>query len=376
MHSNTLPVKTLQFSNCFFKAGGIETILKNWYFLANQQKVSFDFCVLTNKNLDSAFLEQTKQQGSQVLIGPKQESLFYHFFFYIRLYKFLCRQKPDVMQIHSVKPIACLPCIVAKLARVPRVYFLMHGMLPENPPWTDRFFRMVSRFFIKWFTDDDKRFAVSQKAGLDMFGPHLPFRVYTPGIETKNFAFSPTMRSEIRRKLNLENNLVFGCVARLSEQKNLPFLLDIFQKLHQKVPHSKLLLVGDGPEEASLKQKAELLGLSSCVIFLGSQARPSLYYQAMDVFILPSFWESLGLVALEAQSAGLPCFFSDRFPPEINVCNTTFLSLSQSADVWAQTILENIRNFKREDCSSTVAQAGFDLQDSVRRIEKLYLQEE
>ncbi len=369
-------IKTLQFTNFLLYAGGIETILKNWYFLADKQKVSFDFCVLIKEGVDVDFLGHVKKQGNSFFLGPQKNNFFLQLFFYVRLYLFLRKQKYDIVQVHSVMPLFCLPCIVAKLARVPRVYFLMHGMLPENPPWTDRFFRMVSRFFIKWFTDEDKRFAVSQKAGLDMFGPHLPFRVYTPGIETKNFAFSPTVRAEMRKKLNLENNFVFGCVARLSEQKNLPFLLDIFQELHRRIPNSKLTLVGDGPLKSSLEKKAEKLGILPFVLFLGALPNPSPYYQAMDVFILPSFWESLGLVALEAQSAGLPCFFSDRFPPEINVCNTTFLSLSQSADVWAQTILENIRNFKREDGSSAVAQAGFDLQDSVRRIEKLYLQEE
>jgi glycosyltransferase EpsF len=342
--------------------------------LADKQKVSFDFCVLIKEGVDVDFLGHVKKQGNSFFLGPQKNNFFLQLFFYVRLYLFLRKQKYDIVQVHSVMPLFCLPCIVAKLARVPRVYFLMHGMLPENPPWTDRFFRMVSRFFIKWFTDEDKRFAVSQKAGLDMFGPHLPFRVYTPGIETKNFAFSHTVRAEMRKKLNLENNFVFGCVARLSEQKNLPFLLDIFQELHRRIPNSKLTLVGDGPLKSSLEKKAEKLGILPFVLFLGALPNPSPYYQAMDVFILPSFWESLGLVALEAQSAGLPCFFSDRFPPEINVCNTTFLSLSQSADVWSQTILENIRNFKREDGSSAVAQAGFDLQDSIRRIENIYLQ--
>ena len=133
-------------------------------------------------------------------------------------------------------------------------------------------------------------------------------------------------------------------------------------------------MIGEGPLEKQIKEKVKKLNIEAKVKFLGIREDVNKLYQVMDCFVLPSFFEGLGIVNIEAQCSGLPVFISDGVPDEAMICNTTKISLKKSAKQWADIILENIKNFERKDCAAILKQAGFDIKDTAKQIERIYFE--
>jgi glycosyltransferase involved in cell wall biosynthesis len=174
--------------------------------------------------------------------------------------------------------------------------------------------------------------------------------------------------------LNLNDHFVVGHVGRFEEQKNHSFLLDVFSELHRQNSEAVLLLAGDGELRKAMEQKAKRLGIADAVRFLGIYANVSELYQAMDVFVLPSLFEGLGIVAIEAQCAGLPVVASDQVPSEANITqNVEYLPLQFPAQKWAIQILQK-QNLGRLDMSAKIREAGYDITAEAVRVEKLLCQ--
>lgn len=214
----------------------------------------------------------------------------------------------------------------------------------------------------------DYNFACSNDAGLSQYGKHADFQVINNGIITKQFELDHGTRQSMRKQLGItEDEFVFGNVARFETPKNHLFLVRIFESLHKTKPSSKLLLVGSGTLEKEIRNLAAQLNLSDSVILAGSHNDVYRYYQAMDVFLLPSLYEGLPLVLMEAQAAGLPCFTSEKVvAPECKVTDLVhFVSLDRAPEQWADTILATVTSeFRRESHVSEVRAAGFDIQDT------------
>jgi glycosyltransferase involved in cell wall biosynthesis len=217
------------------------------------------------------------------------------------------------------------------------------------------------------------RFACSQKAGTFLFGKK-DFAIINNAIEVKKYIFNEETREKIRTKLNLNNKFVIGHVGRLSIEKNHLFLLDVFAQVHNKCIDSVLLLVGEGALKLKIKEKVKALGLEDNVVFLGVCSNVNEIYQAMDVFVLPSLFEGLPTVGIEAQTAGLMCFFSDEVTPEVKVTNfVQFISLKNNASYWSEQILKYSNGYKRYDKSEILIQAGYDIKNTAKQLEDFYL---
>ncbi|MDE5631093.1 MAG: glycosyltransferase, partial [Bacilli bacterium] len=149
---------------------------------------------------------------------------------------------------------------------------------------------------------------------------------------------------------------------------------DIFYEIHKNNSDSILMLVGQGPLEDEIKNKVDTLNLTDSVKFLGQRNDAFELYQAFDVFILPSLYEGLPVVGVEAQVAGLLCFLSDEMTKETKVLNTTkFMSLSNLPSEWANEVLHSIKNFKRKDTKDEVSKYGFNIEIEAKKLEKYYV---
>jgi glycosyltransferase involved in cell wall biosynthesis len=140
----------------------------------------------------------------------------------------------------------------------------------------------------------------------------------------------------------------------------------------------QLLLIGDGPLRLDIKQKVSQLGLSDHVVFAGLRSDvPRLMLSAMDAFVMPSLYEGLGLVLIEAQAAGLPCIFSDVVPHEADLVKPLLqrLSLSQPPAAWADAVLltrDNLLVPSRESSLCLVEQSPFSIHESLKRLQEIY----
>ena len=182
-------------------------------------------------------------------------------------------------------------------------------------------------------------------------------------IDSQNFIADADTRNEIRKELGLKDKFVVGHVGRLHPQKNHDFLIDVFAELKKKKPDAELILVGTGPLEEKVKSKVVEKGLSDCVHFLGNRKDMNRIYQAMDVFVFPSLFEGLGIVAIEAQAAGVPIVCSEGLPPETDITPIyRKLLLSDGAEKWANAALEMAQNpSAHTNMQKYVIDAGFDI---------------
>ena len=200
------------------------------------------------------------------------------------------------------------------------------------------------------------------------------YSVLPNGIDLKKFDYSEQNRQEIRNELNLEGKFVVGHAGRFVTVKNHSFLLDVFSAIHEKNKDTVLLLFGVGELMDSIKEKAEALGIKGSVIFYGSTNEMYKMWQAIDVFIMPSFSEGFPVTGIEAQASGLPCIFSDTITKEVGLTDKTeFLSLNESPKTWAEHALMYM-GCERKSEVAKLRKAGYDIQQTADTLSKLYLE--
>ena len=194
------------------------------------------------------------------------------------------------------------------------------------------------------------------------------------GIDTERFRFRAEIRERVRRELGLDGKFVVGHVGRLCYQKNQSFLLDVFAKLIEQRSESVLLLVGEGEDRAMLEDRVRQFDLTERVIFYGASRHVEQLMWAMDVFAFPSRFEGLPLVGVEVQAAGLPVVCTDsNIPPEAGVTPSLIrIPLESGAAAWAAALL-NAKTVSREEAARLVREAGFDVADVARQVERAYL---
>ena len=199
------------------------------------------------------------------------------------------------------------------------------------------------------------------------------FRFVPNGIETDRFRFDRAVRDAVRAELGVSDAFVIGHVGRFCYQKNQEFLLDVLAETLKYRPESRLLLIGEGDEKARLKEKTEVLGIADKVIFYGVTDRVETLMWAMDVFAFPSRFEGLGIVAVEAQAAGLPTVCSEHIPAEAFVVSLMQRkSLEDGVREWAETIVSAHAEKSREMMANEIRTKGFAIDDVARTIGAYY----
>ena len=224
-------------------------------------------------------------------------------------------------------------------------------------------------------------FACSEIAGAWLFGKEIiktnKFKVIHNAVDFDKFKYDENTRRKIRAELNIgENELVIGNIARFTNQKNHKFLIDIFYEIYKQNKNAKLLLVGTGINEQSIKDKVEELNLDKNVIFAGFKTNANEYLNAMDVFVFPSKFEGLGLALIEAQANGIMCFTSKGVVPiEAKVSEQIeYVSLSDSSKIWADKIINS--SIDRVKTYLDIKKSGYDINDTAKELEEFYLKGE
>lgn len=345
--------------------GGVESVIMNYYRHLDRSKVQFDF--ICDEDSTRIPYDEIKKLGGRVFLVPKYQNLPK----YLKVLEKLFKENQYRIVHSNINTLSVFPLYAAKKAGVP--IRISHSHSTSNPKeWKRNLIKNILRPFSKRYATD--YFACSEVAGRYLFGNKSfdrgKVKIIHNAIDVEKFKFDEVARKKLRKEFGIKDStIVIGHVGRFVQQKNHTFLVDVFKEYHKKNPDSKLLLVGSGPLEDEIKKKVEKLGLKNSVLFLGQRDDINKLYSAMDVFCLPSLYEGLPVVGVEAQAAGLPCVFSDKITNDTVITKDTTLSKLELKK-WL-IILNNIelesRNAKILD--------DFNIKISVSDLVKLYRSE-
>lgn len=324
-------IRVLQCVNNMHRAG-LETMLMNYYRHIDRSKIQFDF--LTHRPERADYDDEIERLGGRVYYAPRLYPQ--NFAAYFSFMADFFQEHPEYQIVHShIDAMSFLPLLAAKRAGVPVRIAHSHSTSIDcdlKYPLKLLFRRLLPKAANEYF-------ACGEAAGEFLFSGRR-FQVIPNAVDAEKFHFDLQMRAEVRKALALDDCLVLGHVGRFCYPKNHEFLLKIFQAVLKVRSDARLILIGTGENENAVRVQAESMGIAGKTLFMGNQADVSRFYQAMDVFVMPSRFEGVPLTGVEAQFVQLPCVFSDRVPREVAFTECcSFLPLENSVQEWAADIL-------------------------------------
>lgn len=289
--------------------------------------------------------------------------------------KILKEGKYDVVHIHSGS-ISVL-AIASELAKKNKIKtIIVHSHSPAEH-------ETLKHMLVKiWFYRIMKKyptyyFACSLNAALCKFPKKIALnktKFIKNGINLDKYKFDIEKRKKIRKYLKLnENDYLIGHVGRFSKEKNHKFLIEMVDNLVTLDSNIKLILIGDGELKKDIEERVKKRNLTKNVIFTGNIINVDEYMQAMDCFVLPSLYEGLPFVGVEAQAAGVPIIVSNGVSHELQLTNSVQFE-DLEVDKWVEKIKKN-KNIKRYDNILTLKKAGFDITQTASILRDIYLEE-
>ena len=350
--------------------GGAETMVMNLYRNLDRDKIQFDFVMHCTGKCD--YNEEIEKLGGRIFSVPRFHGTNY--FQYIAAWNGFFQEHREYRIIHG--HVRSTASIYLGIAKKYGLVTIAHSHSTSSGKGIRAAAKNILQYPIRYRAE--YLFACSRGAGRWLYGKKAVskpnFRIVNNAIETEKYAFNLAVRSRMRKTLGLEDKFVVGHVGRFHPSKNHAFLLEIFYATLRKDRNAVLLLVGDGELCPQIEEQIGELGLKDHVILTGVRSDVPELLQAMDVFVFPSLYEGLGIVTVEAQAAGLPCFVSEAVPKEAYLTELIrCIPLSAAPEIWAETILECRDGFVRKDASGQVAVAGYDIRETAEKLQNFYL---
>ena len=346
--------------------GGTETLLMTLLRILNKDKFQYDFVEQTERKC--SYDDEIVELGSKIYRCPKISpfSLNRYRNWWRRFYK----EHPEYAIIHGHSrgsaPIYLSEAKKAGLITIAHCHNNSYGRGIKG------LIRQIWQMPLRHLADYN--LACSWDSGISQYGKNSTFSVIKNGIDSEKFAFDPAVRKRMREEYGLTDKFVVGNVARFVEQKNHAFLLEIFKRILDLQPSAILFLIGSGPLMDDIKRRAADLDILDKVVFSGEHSNMPDYYQMMDVFVLPSLFEGLGIVNIEAQCSGLPCVVSSTVAPEAGITDLlSYQSLSNSPESWALSVLEKAKLFsERQSRRDEIQKNGFDIRMTAHQLQDMY----
>lgn len=357
------------------KVGGVENFIRNFVTRIEDDNVQFEFLVTVEKASFEEELSNT-HKFYHILISRKKHPL---------------KIKEEIMKIYRENNFDAIwlnDCSLnqfffikyAKKAGIPcrivhshNSYFMDYGKY--------RYIRLaihkLNRLVVKKYATDF--WACSNEAAKFFFLRKEMklenFKIIKNAIDTQRFLFSEKSRKKIRKQLNLKNKHVYIQVGRLHKQKNPMFSIEIFNEVLKKDENAIMLFVGTGELRKILLKRIKELQIEEYVYFLGVRDDISDLISASDVFMLPSLYEGLPIVLIEAQCSGIPCLISDNITRECNINKdiNSFISLNDK-EKWINTAIRlTEKKIKRDEYREKVVEAGFEITDECNLVKRFFL---
>lgn len=359
------PVRVLHVVSVM-RRGGVENMIMNLYRRMDQEKIKFDF-IVHGQEIGS-YEEEIKKSGGKIFhVRTKKESFFGNL---ADIEKVVRENNYNIIHVHQ-DAMSMFALKAAKKAGAKAR--IAHAHATSMPP--SKIFSYIYKYAIKRTTKyAAHKFACSKASAKYLFNGDIAETNYLyNGIEIEKFTFSKEVRSKVREENGWNDKFVVGQVANFIHPKNQMHTLNVFAEIVKTREDSVLVFCGEGSDLAECKKRAKELNVEDKVCFLGSVDNVNDFMQAMDVLLLPSFYEGFPVTLVEAQCMGLPCLVSDTITEECKLTDKIlYLSLEKPTRKWANEAIM-LSEMAREDCSNEVQKKGFDIKQVANWLEDFYL---
>lgn len=347
--------------------GGIESFSLNYFAKLSEYGVIFDYADIYGVGI--AEDDRIEAFGGKILTLPNYKK--YPLRFVSQMTRILRENQYDVVHINIQTAANILPLLAANRAGITPVVhahtvnaagkfrFILHTLNIGH-------LRKMSSIHL----------ACSQRAG-EWLWKTLDFQVIPNAIDLNQFAFSEENRNRVRSQLSIEENVIlWGYVGRLEPVKNPLFVVRLFEQYAKAYPDSKIKLVilGEGSMTAQIQNEIDLKGLEDSVIMTGMQKNVSQFLSAMDIFLMPSLHEALGLAGVEAQANGLCCLFADTISTDLKIIETAEFLPLDDMERWTQCIsaLSRKPHYGRIAATEIVEKTQFNINQSAETLLDIY----
>lgn len=349
--------------------GGAETMVMNYYRKIDKSKVQFDF--LVHRQERGAYEDEIEAMGGRVYrmipIYPQNFSV------YKKMLRDFFEKHREYRIIHShMSELGYFAFIEAKRQGIPVRICHAHS----RPYGYDM--KMVVRDYFKYKIRPyiTHMFTCGTEAGEWLYGKQNKdnFIQLNNAVDTQKFCYDKSISVEVKRELEVEENFIVGHVGTFCKPKNHTFLLKVFKEILNRKKNAILILVGTGELFEEIKQQSRQLGIEERVRFLGTRTDIYRIMQTFDAFLFPSLFEGLPVTMVEAQAAGNLCFISDKVPKQcILTSNVKVISLEETAEDWAEVVLEESSKYKKSNMYEKIAAKKFDIVQNAKWLEEFYI---
>ena len=374
-------LKVLHFVSNISIGNGIMSVLMSYYRNINKEQIQFDFVYFDSR--EKTYASEIKHLGGRTI---KLESVT-NYFNFRRSFIAFCKANSGKYQIIEVHDYFMFPFIFDIRKRLGVDKIIIHS---HNTKYSDHLIGTIRNRLLSIPNNfiPDYYFACSQEAGNFAFGEKFLKNgiVINNAIDISKFYCNSSDRDKIRNDFQITDELIIGHIGGFRPQKNHNFIIDIFKEVLKQVSNAKLMLVSEGPLKTNVENRCVKEGLKDKVCFLGVRDDINSILNSFDVFLLPSIYEGLGIVLIEAQAVGIPCVYSDTIPRVTNILTefNEVLSLRDSPKSWADAIMRAYRKNRLNRSNRTnrldddayikrmLQLAGFDIKIEAKKLEEIY----
>lgn len=360
-------IKVLQILTSLNCCGGVENYVYNYYKHIDRSRIQFDFLIHGTPETEN-FIGKVEAMGAKVFVfdclNLKTIKINEK-----RFYELLEKNHYDVIHDHMANS-AFLYLKVAKKCGIENR--VLHSHQSRAADQLSHRIRNKPLLIMgnHWAT---QRAAVSKIAGDYLFG-NKPYAIINNCIDGERFAYSDKDREEIRSQYRIsKQDFVIGHIGRMCPQKNQEYLLKILKSLKEKNINCKVLFVGGGEDKERLVEQAKELGVSDFVLFVGNQEDSSKFYSSFDVFVLPSLYEGLPTVGIEALYNGLEIITSDNVTTEMDVENRVAHLSLKDLSLWIDKIVDVYRCGPRNRKIGTSAMTKYNIDIQAPKLLEYYI---
>lgn len=351
-------------------SGGIEKLILQWESQLKKNDMKFVFAVYRN---GGSTYELLSDKGYKIYKINQVRNVG------IRKY---CEEVENLIKNENIKivhinagTLTWITLLAAKRAGVKIRILHAHTNkynLPHNELVGKCLEVLVKRLNAKYSTI---RLACSDNAGKYCFGT-ASYEFLKNGINLNEFkGCIKSSREIIRKKFSISKDmLVVGFVGRLEEQKNPIFALKVVNYL-QKEKDVAMIIVGEGPLDEDMHKWCTDHSLKN-VYFVGRQEKMSDWYSAMDIVLMPSLYEGLLIVAVEAQAMGIPSYISEFVPRDVILTDLVYqISLKKTEKEWAREILCTYPSACKISRVEELRKKGYDMDLTTQQLFSIYKRE-